>query len=311
MTYSLSPFPIFRVAAFLIAAFAGVSPGDAAAAVWYDREGDPSTYAEVIERVRNADVVVLGEIHDNPRHHALQAEILAAMIEDGARPAVVWEMIDRDRQGAIDALYAAGRPEADAIAAAVDWADSGWPEWAIYRPIAEAALAPAAALPMIAGDLNGVDVRSAMQGGVAEILPDAVRLWPAEPGYDAVQEARQLDALFEGHCRLVARDALRPMLVAQYARDLALAVATLRAVEDSGAAVLITGNGHARRDLGVPDLLTGARPDLVVMSIGLVESPVSGIPTGRFDAVGVTERTERPDPCEALRKSFEPDTATQ
>ncbi len=44
---------------------------------------DASELPRFLEKARDADVVILGEIHDNPTHHATQAEIVAAL-----RPAV-------------------------------------------------------------------------------------------------------------------------------------------------------------------------------------------------------------------------------
>jgi len=277
----------------------------AAEPAWFDADNRPITYAAVVGAVRAADVAVLGEIHDNPRHHRLQAGLLRDMIAAGKRPAVVWEMIDRNQQSAIDGFLASGSANADAFAAAVNWAESGWPDWAIYRPIAEVALA--AGLPMIAGDLDRAAMMTVMSSGVGGALPDAPDLWPVDEVYDEDAEAAQLDAIFHGHCELVPRDQLRPMLAAQYARDMSLALAVLNAVDAHGTAVLIAGNGHARRDIAVPMLIEHARPGLDVVTVGLREAkpaePDDDV-TIPFDVVGETEAIERPDPCEALRKKF-------
>ena len=52
----------------------------------------------------DADVVFLGEVHDNPEHHLRQAEYLAAL----APGAVVWEMLSPDQAAALNALEDAG-----------------------------------------------------------------------------------------------------------------------------------------------------------------------------------------------------------
>lgn len=70
--------------------------------------------------------------------------------------------------------------------------------------------------------------------------------------------------------------------------------------------MLLTGNGHARRDVGVPFWLT---PDerARTVSIGVLERDDDGSAAdtaSRFDAFVVTARAERPDPCEELRQRY-------
>ena len=62
-------------------------------------------------------------------------------------------------------------------------------------------------------------------------------------------------------------------------------------------AVLIAGNGHVRRDLGVPQWLT-ALPAAALWVVGFVESaPESGF----YDAVVRGAPAQRPDPCGGFR----------
>ena len=68
--------------------------------------------------------------------------------------------------------------------------------------------------------------------------------------------------------------------------------------------MLLTGNGHARVDIGVPFWFT---PDerRASVSIGILErdgDADAGDDAGRFDAYALTARAERPDPCEELRR---------
>jgi len=63
--------------------------------------------------------------------------------------------------------------------------------------------------------------------------------------------------------------------------------------------ILLTGNGHARRDIGVPRHLTAAERQRV-WSIGLIETGSEDRATF-YDVAFVTPRHERADPCDALR----------
>ena len=79
----------------------------------------------------------------------------------------------------------------------------------------------------------------------------------------------------------------------QLARDAVMA-GTLRAHAAHGV-VLLAGDGHVRRDLGVPRWLTveEARRSWVV---GYLEEG-NEAPPGAFDAVVRVAPAERPDPC--------------
>ena len=55
----------------------------------------------IAERARRADVVYLGEQHDNPAHHAHQRAVVEALVARGVRPALAFEMLDEDQQAAM------------------------------------------------------------------------------------------------------------------------------------------------------------------------------------------------------------------
>src|SRR5206468_45426 len=82
----------------------------------------------------------LGERHDNPEHHTLQARLLGGMIAAGRRPAVGFEMLSTDDATAIARYLARSPKDASGLGEAVSWNRSGWPDWRLYEPIAQWAL---------------------------------------------------------------------------------------------------------------------------------------------------------------------------
>jgi uncharacterized iron-regulated protein len=89
------------------------------------------------------------------------------------------------------------------------------------------------------------------------------------------------------------------MVQAQRLRDAALARAVVKAMEATGGPVaVITGNGHARRDQGIPSVLARAAPELDVLSIGQLEGPVGN--DQPYDLWLVTGTVPRGDPCAAF-----------
>lgn len=244
-------------------------------------------------------LLLLGEVHDNPRHHAERLQALRALLAAGARPVLAMEQLDREHQAAIDALFAAGaRPTADAViaAGAPGGGQGGW-DWAQYRPFIEAALQ--AGLPIVAANVGREEARRVMREGLAAHGFD-----PAVP--PDVQAVLVQD-IVASHCGMVDEAMASRMAQAQVARDQFMA----RVLQQHAArgVVLLAGNGHVRTDVGAPRWLP---PALRAQSqaVGWLEegparpdgSPAPPADPGRYDAVRITPAHPRPDPCEGMRK---------
>jgi uncharacterized iron-regulated protein len=269
--------PVLAVLALLITppALADIQP--APGLIWDVRAERPIARAALMERLVAADVVLLGEKHDNARHHVLQAEILKDLAAAGRRPALVWEMLPRSAQPRIDRFLDQNDRRADGFAEAVGWERLGWGDWALYRPVAEAAVA--AGLRQRAGGLERAALKAIGQGGLPALPKHLAARLPEGPTLSESQKRVIEDAVFEGHCGYIPRRHLAPMIAVQTARDLALADAVAVAAGPGGA-VLIAGSQHVRRDAGVPVHLVRMLPDASVVVISFVE---------------VTDRGDRPD----------------
>jgi uncharacterized iron-regulated protein len=261
--------------------------------------------------VAGADVVLLGETHDNADHHLLQAWLLDAIAASGRRPAVAFEMLGVHQQDALDAALARSPVTSDQVAAAVAWAESGWPGFDLYRPVFDASLA--AGLPLLAANLPRDAARDAVRKG-REALPEALRerLARDEPLPEA-EAAEMRREMADSHCGELPERILDPMVLAQRARDAQMAERIETAAARRGA-VLVTGSGHARRDRGVPRHVLRDTPALSLASVAFLEvSPgdldpadyagAYGVARLPFDWVVFTPAAEREDPCAALREA--------
>ncbi|MEM9343020.1 MAG: ChaN family lipoprotein [Pseudomonadota bacterium] len=237
-----------------------------------------------------ADVVILGEVHDNPGHHLNQAAAVAAV----APKALVFEMFGPQAALRVKPGMAFSP---DALAEALGWADSGWPDFAYYHPIFVAA--PEAAI--FGGDLPRDQVRQAVMDGAAEVFGPGAALFGLDAPLpeDEVAEREQLQ--MEAHCNALPESMASGMVEAQRLRDAALAQAVVAAMADTGGpVVLITGNGHARRDWGVPRMLERVLPDASVVTVAQYETAAPEDPP--FDYWFVTPAAPRDDPCDAFAK---------
>ncbi|MGB8929688.1 MAG: ChaN family lipoprotein, partial [Anaeromyxobacteraceae bacterium] len=267
--------------------------------------------AELRAAVAKAELVVLGETHDNEDHHRLQAAFLVAALAGGRRPALAFEMFDTSQAEPLAAALAAPGVTPEAIAEATGWKKSGWPDFALYRPIFEAGLA--ASLEIVAANLPRPAAREAVRKGV-EALPAEVRAWLQRAGDPTPEELRTYaEEMKESHCGEVPADLLPGLVLAQRARDVQMALRLGAAGGAGRGAVLITGDGHARTDRGVPAWLHRIAPGASQISIALVEADgdlrwprqfaeTYGAGPFPFDFVVFTPRAEREDPCEELRR---------
>lgn len=235
------------------------------------------------------DVVFLGEQHDNPAHHARQAALVAEI----APAALVFEMLTPQQAALVTPELIADEA---GLEGALGWADSGWPDFAMYYPIFAAA--PEAAY--FGAALPREEARRVMGEGVRAVFGDEAALYgldqPLPPEQQETREALQLSA----HCDAMPAEMLPMMVDIQRLRDARLAQEALAALEQTGGpVVVITGNGHARLDWGAPAALALAAPDVTVASFGQGEARF-GAPDGGFDMVDITEDVERDDPCAAF-----------
>jgi uncharacterized iron-regulated protein len=253
----------------------------------------------------DARFVLLGEKHDNPDHHRLQAHALAAVVAHGRHPAVLFEMIDLDLQPAIDTYLARADATVDGLAFVLEWDKRGWPGWNLYRPIFEVAVA--AHLKIIATGLGHDTIRAVVKQGLGALPPDmAARLHLERPLAPAL--AASLDEEIKAsHCGFLPDAMVAPMSLAQRVKD-ALMADLMLAHDTADGAVLIAGNGHVRTDRGVPEYLRASRPGARSVSISFVEVEKGAGDAAAYgadqpaDFLVFTPRLEDDDPCAEFRK---------
>jgi uncharacterized iron-regulated protein len=262
--------------------------------------------AAVFARAAKARFVLLGERHDNPDHHRLQARVVEGLLGAGRRPAVVFEMLELEQQPLIDSYLAQPGATAAGFGAALGWEKTSWPPFSEYQPIFEVAFAGKLAIK--AGNIAQLDAKALVKQGLAA-LPEARahELWLDRP-FPAPLEAALVEELAASHCGMLPEHLLSPMALAQHARDAQLArVLGGSAVGDG--AVLIAGGGHARLDRGVPYYLALGSSDARVVSVVFHEvrhadrdpQAYAG-DEGPFDFVWFTPRESDDDPCAAFRR---------
>lgn len=280
-------------------------------------DGRPSEWAELLSQAAGKNYVLLGENHDNPDHHQIQAKILKGLIDAIRRPALVWEMVPQRLSDQVNVFDLAEDPQLDDYARRLEWEERGWYSWEIYRPIA--LVAARAGLTMVAGNLDRKVTRALSKNGIEVLTPEQQADFALRHSLTVAAQEQLYTDLRDSHCGLMPERALHAMANVQRARDGAMANALIQS-GDSGAdgeagAVLIAGNGHIRKDRAVPFVLGYTLPDTPSsISIGLVEvaPELSGFTdyelaangTQLYDFVIFTPQFDNSDHCAALREQF-------
>ncbi len=283
--------------------------------IWDVAARRPIARAALVERLAAADIVFLGDKHDNADHHRLQAEVIAALAARGRRPAVALEPITVDRGAALAAALADPAPTRERVIAAVAREQQGW-DWDLYAPILDAALQ--ARLRVVAADLDPADLRTMRSDGVGALAPATrARLALDRPLLDTAARALVAAEIRRDHCGHAPETMLERMVDMQQARDAQLGRALVDAIAaGADGAVLVAGVGHVRRDLAVPLHVARWAPDARVASVAFAEVTPGRTDVGAvlreefgayppFDYVWFTPRVDAKDPCEEFRTQLE------
>lgn len=251
--------------------------------------GEEISEQALAERLRAQDIVLLGELHDNPRHHAFRAGLISRFAAE--RTTVVAEQLPAPARVRFD-----GPLQSDLEAAGFD--AGGW-AWPLHQPLFEGIREQG--LPLVGGNLPKGFSKQLMAKGADALAPPLAGAYRASAlGPDATQQLD--DDLKAGHCGKLPERYLSPMRLVQRATDVSMAEALL----GHRPSVLVAGNGHVRKDYGVPQVLRALAPDLKIVAVGFFEDGadrqelVESL-AGRYDYVWLTARAERSDPCEGFK----------
>ncbi|HAX19320.1 MAG TPA: hypothetical protein DCY64_03430 [Hydrogenophaga sp.] len=218
----------------VLAGEAGAPPQPTPTAV--SEAEDPGQQAgALLTRLMPTPLLLVGEQHDAPEHQALQRELVKQLAARRQLSALVLEMSEAGTH-TTDLPSQASETQ---VREALRWSgdQGGWP-WSTYAPVVMAAVR--AGVPVLGGNLPRADMRAAMGNESLD------RLLPNE----ALE--RQRVAIREGHCDLLPTPQIAPMTRIQIARDQTMARTAAAAIRPGQTVLLVAGNGHVQRDLGVP-----------------------------------------------------------
>ena len=257
--------------------------------------GQQITPSDLLDTLNQADVSAWGEVHDNPRHHALRADLLRAMSLRGVT--IVAEHMDAGtridmRQSLPDALARAG------------FDATGW-QWPLHQVLFEAV--QQTGLALYGGNILAAQTKEVFKSQGASVSAELQHLLRQARLDDAsLQLLRQ--EIDQGHCSALPAHMFDAMIAVQRARDASMAAVLLQHLPS----VLLAGNGHAWKHVGVPQIIRANQPDVRVVSLLLLEHrPLTTRADkdewlqswrDKADFIWVTPVRTREDPCLQFQK---------
>jgi len=245
----------------------------------YDSAGRPVTLQQIVESLAAADVLVLGEKHDDAVTHLIEAELLRRVEETYARPgskgrqrplALSLEMFERDVQTALDEYLAGLISERHFLLSSRPWKNYETD----YRPLVEyarergvpvlASNAPARYVSRVAA--NGPDSLRALSPAARGWLPPLP--FPSASAAYAEKFRRVMEASAHGS----GAHGAAYLLEAQTLRDASMADSIAGFLKRRGGALVLHVNGafHSEERLGVPEQLRHFRPGARVVVVTAV-----------------------------------------
>jgi uncharacterized iron-regulated protein len=250
-----------------------------------EARGRSVDWPALLEAVAWADVILLGEQHDDERGHAVELAVVQDSLRLHPRAALSMEMLERDDQGLVDD-YLEGIIDAATLARlthSTNWGGPGkWEPW--YAPMIDAA--KAAGAPIVAANAPRRYVRLAREKGYARLdsLPQPRRSLAVHPGSPPDGPYRQrFFKLMSGEDS--AQDSTEPadgahqsltpaqvqaMFASQSVWDATMADSILRALARGASKIIhVVGQFHSDFDGGIVIHLRKARPSLRILTISL------------------------------------------
>ncbi|HVO29590.1 MAG TPA: ChaN family lipoprotein [bacterium] len=259
------------------------------------RTGERSSFDAMIDDLSGADVVFVGEDHDNPHHHELQKRVLDALAAKKNGMGLGMEMLQERSQKVADE-FSEGKIDADALASEVDWKRTWGFPFAMYRPVLEVARAKKVALFALNADDEVVHKVSqkGLEGLTAEERAKVPELDLSSKEYrDFVREA------FQGHMKM-SEDRFERFFTAQVIWDETMASHTADAAKNRPMMVM-AGTGHLLRRMGIPSRVERRLPSaktrvLLPLAAGAKDRPDFKRSAREHEADWIVVTPDAPDP---------------
>jgi uncharacterized iron-regulated protein len=240
---------------------------DKSAYQFFRPQGKKAEYKQLLADARNADVILFGELHDNPIAHWLQLELAHdLLLVNPKKLALGAEMFEADNQLVLDE-YLAGRISKSSFEAEARlWKNYGTD----YAPLVE--LAKEHSVPFIAANVPRRYASAVSRKGLAilDSLSTDARDWlpplPLKVDYE-LPGYKAMEAMMGSHG---SGPAAKNLIAAQALKDASMAHRILLSVAKGKQVLHFNGAYHSDKHEGIVWYLKQQNPKLEILTISTV-----------------------------------------
>lgn len=237
-------------------------------------DGKIISFAQMIEELKGARVIFLGETHDRVEDHRTQLRIIRALSQSGVTLAIGMEMFAAASQPDLD-RWVAGKLAQQKF---VELYYRNWEmPWSLYRKIL--VFARRYRLPLVGLNIpRGVAAKVAREG-FAALSPEERAKLPA--GITCDVDPSYMAFVGRAYAEHTGRNSFLHFCEAQvlWNRSMARHIVTYLSREPQKSMVVITGSGHAMKR-GIPEVVE--RESGMKYAVVLLEAP--GVPRSQVTA---------------------------
>jgi uncharacterized iron-regulated protein len=211
-------------------------------------DGRVVPFDQMIEGIKDKDIIFIGEIHDNPDHHRVQLAVIDALGRTEGKLAIGLEMFRADNQKELDRWVAGELPE-DIFKRV--YSDNWQPSWELYRPIF--LHARDRRIPLVGLNVPAKLTRKVAREGFASLSEDEMAGLP--PGISCKINPAYMDFLRKAYSTHGRNDReFMHFCEAQMVWDSAMARHLIHFLKNNPGhtVVILAGSGHAWKP-GIPE----------------------------------------------------------
>lgn len=230
----------------------------------FTSKGKKVSYKKFIKKTKDNNVILFGELHNNPISHWMQMELMKELNGNGPMTLGL-EMFERDNQAALDQFL-----NGEIDAKGLDSLARLWPNYKTdYAPLLN--FAKANEIPVIATNIpRRYASKVNKEGGFESLasLTEEEKAWVAPMPVEFDAELPQYKAMFE---MMASHGGSIDMVKSQAIKDATMAFSILESYNDERTFLHLHGSFHSDFFEGILWYLQQANPDLGYATIATVE----------------------------------------
>ncbi len=247
-------------------------PKDPLPGTFFSSADESLSHKELASAMKGNDFILIGESHNNPCDHKVQAGIIEEMSRTGKSFALGLEMVSVDRQDILD-RFNKGLIDVDNLREMLHWDESWGFDYELYRMIFETSRKYS--VPVFALNVPREITRNISRHGMESLSFEEKTFLPENIIYPPQEQVEILERQFEFHQDMIQADEpyFQRFIAAQSVWDTKMASEAIRIHKDrQEPVVILSGTMHVKKGYGIEHRLRSLMPHARVTSIVPVRS---------------------------------------